>query len=152
MGEPSWEPGALREMGLDGGGIMWPRPPPPGSMRPAWTAATAAWWAAACDWPLPRREFGLLCILECLWRVSVGAGWQVGTVVQHTGSVRLSEKIVLCSRGKCRHGASLRCGCGYGESGAPDGGRPCRRAGTCRAWGDPVAAHPAARRSAAEAP
>ena len=39
----------------------------PGSTRPAWTAATAAWWAAAC-WPLPLLELGLLWILECLWR------------------------------------------------------------------------------------
>jgi len=37
----------------------------PGSTRPAWTAATAAWWAAAC-WPLPLLELGLLWILECL--------------------------------------------------------------------------------------
>jgi hypothetical protein len=59
----------------------------------------------------------------------------------------------LCSLEMCRHGASLQCGCGYGESGVPDGGKPYRKEGTCRAWGDPVEARPTvAGRFAAEAP
>jgi hypothetical protein len=54
------ELGAEREMGFEGGGIMCPKDEPACSIIPA--AAAAA--AAACL--LPRREFGLLCILECL--------------------------------------------------------------------------------------
>lgn len=47
-------------MGFDGGGIMCAMPF--GSIIPAAAAAAAA--AAACCL-LPRRELGLLCILEC---------------------------------------------------------------------------------------
>lgn len=59
------DPGAEREMGFEGGGIMWEiwalssMP----ALATAWAAATAA---ACCL--LPLLELGLLCILE--WRVS----------------------------------------------------------------------------------
>lgn len=42
FGEPMLELGALREMALGGGGIMYAGVEPDSS-RPAWTAATAAW-------------------------------------------------------------------------------------------------------------
>lgn len=59
---------------------------------------------------------------------------------RRTESARPSERIALCSRERCRREASRPCGFGCGESGAPGGGRPCRREGTCRAWEDPVGA------------
>jgi hypothetical protein len=50
-------------------------------------------------------------------------------------------------------GASRPCGFGYGESGAPDGGKPYRREGTCRAGAGPGEARPTvAGRCVAEAP
>jgi hypothetical protein len=62
FGDPMLELGAEREMGFDGGGIMWPMDAFEWSSMPAAAAAAAA--AACCL--LPRRELGLLCIRECL--------------------------------------------------------------------------------------
>lgn len=74
-------------------------------------------------------------------------------MARHTESVRRNEKNVLCIREKCRHEASLRYEFGCGASGAPDGERPCRTEGTCRAWEDPVGAPlTVAGRFGAEAP
>jgi hypothetical protein len=50
------------------------------------------------------------------------------------GSTRPSEKTSCCSQGTGRRAASPQCAFEYGGSGAPNGGRPCRRAGTCKAW------------------
>jgi len=62
LGDPIFELGAEREIGFEGGGIICAIPAP-GSIIPAAAAAAAA--AAACCL-LPRLEFGLLCIRECL--------------------------------------------------------------------------------------
>ena len=60
LGDPRLELGAEREMGFEGGGIIC-------AIEGSWAMMPAAAAAAAATCCLlPRLEFGLLCILECL--------------------------------------------------------------------------------------